>query len=72
MTTSDKTADKLVASIRRTKAAAALESDPPAPTTPAATRRVRRVVPKAESALSVPDKTGARDPYRSVGRVWPD
>jgi hypothetical protein len=72
MTTEDKTGDKLVASIRKTKAGAAGndQADPAKPSTPATRKKTaaRRAPTKTESARS--ESGGGQ--YQSEGRVWPD
>jgi hypothetical protein len=72
MTTNDTTGDKLVASIRRTKTAAAPATDPAAPVPPAPRRQATRATNKAETSPPAPRPSEARDTYRSAGRVWPD
>lgn len=65
MTTQDRTGDKLVASIRKTKAGAG--ESPAAKPVPTARRRApakRESVGRKEAAA-----TGG---YQSPGRVWPD
>jgi hypothetical protein len=77
MTTEDKTGDKLVASIRKTKAGAATaEKAPvsqPAADKPAPAPR-RRAAPKAKAkaASSGLAKRTDADSYQSPGRIWPD
>lgn len=75
MTTEDKTGDKLVASIRKTKAGAATaEKAPvsqPAADKPAPAPR-RRAAPKAKAASSGSAKRTDADSYQSPGRIWPD
>ncbi len=70
MTESDKTGEKLAASIRKTKAGAATRTTATKKTTPkrAATARPARPTrskPAHEAAASA-------DPYRHGQRVWPD
>jgi hypothetical protein len=68
MTVSDKSSDKLVASIRKTKSAAATGSKKPA-----AKKAVKkRAVPtKAATGVKSTVKQSS-DTYQSQGRVWPD
>ena len=70
MTTSDKTADKLVQSIRKTKAG----TPAVAPKTRATTTRKKAPAAKRRSANTSTTKTTttAGDPYQSGRRVWPD
>jgi hypothetical protein len=72
MTTSDKTGEKLVASIRRTKRGAAPASDSAAAAKPALGQEATGVTAQAETVPPTPEATTGRDTYRSVGRVWPD
>lgn len=74
MTTADKTGDKLVQSIRKTKAgAAATASKPSAPTT-RKKAQTRKASTKAAAKPPVKRKTAsaATDPYQAGQRVWPD
>lgn len=80
MTTEDKTGDKLVASIRKTKAgaagAAAAEEKATA-TEPAAEKPAprRRAAPKARVKATNPSgaaKQAVSGSYQSPGRIWPD
>ncbi len=70
MTESDKTGEKLAASIRKTKAGTATRTTTARKTTPkpAATAR------PARSTQSKPAQqaTASADPYRHGQRVWPD
>jgi hypothetical protein len=68
MTTEDKTGDKLVASIRKTKAGASGPADTDATRPPAATTRKKTVAKKAVAD----DAAAAEGQYQSVRRVWPD
>jgi hypothetical protein len=73
MTTKDKTGDKLVASIRRTKSGAgtgttAAKTTAAAPAKKRASKR--RVSAKTAPAKQATAKSG--DSYQSAGRVWPD
>jgi hypothetical protein len=75
MTTKDKTGDRLVASIRRTRAGAekpAEEASQP----PATTRKSRAPAKKAAARpvkkLAVEQPNAAQANYQSGGRVWPD
>ena len=65
MTISDKTGEKPVASIRRSKTAAATAQ-------PAPRQEARSESSQAAMAAPVPDQVAARDTYHSPGRVWPD
>ena len=67
MTTQDKTGDKLVASIRKTKAGAGASSG----TTKAAPAR-RRTTPKANKESPASADAAVASGYQSAGRVWPD
>jgi hypothetical protein len=75
MTTKDKTGDRLVASIRRTRAGAGKPAGKPAQR-PVPARKPRAAAKKGATrpaqggAAEKPD--AARDNYRSGGRVWPD
>jgi hypothetical protein len=70
MSETDKTGDKLVASIRKTKAGAAK----PARAAPAKTAKTTRVQARKPATKSRPTvtATGNVDPYSCGGRVWPD
>lgn len=75
MTTKDKTGDRLVASIRRTRAGAGKPAGE-ASQRPATTRKTRAPAKKS-TATSVKKSTveqanGAQANYRSGCRVWPD
>lgn len=72
MTTNDKTGEKLVASIRRTKKAAAPASDPADAAKPGLGQNATGVTGQAETVPPAPEKTDELDTYRSAGRVWPD
>lgn len=67
MTTQDKTGDKLVASIRKTKAGAAGTTPPATRKKTAATRRTA-AKPQATEKSATAGTAG----YQSPGRVWPD
>ncbi len=69
MTVSDKSSDKLVASIRKTKSAAATGSKKPAAKKAVRKRAVRS---KAVSGAKSTAKKPSSDSYQSRGRVWPD
>jgi hypothetical protein len=75
MTTKDKTGDRLVASIRRTRAGAEKPAGAASRRSPA-TRKAR--APANKSATGPAKKTTAKQPdgvqanYQSGGRVWPD
>jgi len=75
MTTKDKTGDRLVASIRRTRAGAEKPAGeasqrPAAPRKAGAAVKKRAARPARKSAVKQPDS--ARAGYQSGGRVWPD
>ncbi len=75
MTTADKTGDKLVQSIRKTKAGASATA--PKPRAPAATRNKAPTSKAPASAAAKPRATrktvsATTDPYQSGQRVWPD
>lgn len=81
MTTKDKTGDRLVASIRRTRAgidksaeaSAPAEAAPPLPAAPpkakAPAKKRAATPPKQRAAKRI---GGAPGNYQSRGRVWPD
>ena len=82
MTSRDKTGDKLVASIRKTKAGST-QTATTSSTTPAKPRRAAstakaqpKATPKAKSASPVKRRPSAAKKsagsYQSTGRVWPD
>jgi hypothetical protein len=72
MTTTDKTGEKLVASIRRTRKGAAGSNGGTATAKTAAPRQsAARSTPPAKSA-AVKRSAGGADRYQSSGRVWPD
>ena len=68
MTTSDKTGDKLVQSIRKTKAGASPATPKPRTTT---TRKKAPARAAAKPRTTAKAKT-TTDPYQSGRRVWPD
>ena len=75
MTTKDKTGDRLVASIRRTRAGAgkpAGEASQRSPTTRKARAPAKKnpTGPAKKIAAKQPD--GVQANYQSGGRVWPD
>lgn len=83
MTTKDKTGDRLVASIRRTRAGTdkPAEAAPPPPAAPAkakAAAKKRAATPAKPAAAKPPTQRaakptgGAPGNYQSRGRVWPD
>jgi len=85
MTTSDKTGDKLVASIRKTKESAAQQESPATTTAPAATPTTgKRAAPKARAKVTAKkapvkktvakpqERDSDRGNFQSVDRVWPD
>lgn len=68
MTVSDKSSDKLVASIRKTKSAAATGSKKPA-----AKKAVRKKAVRTRAASGAKSTVKqSSDTYQSQGRVWPD
>jgi hypothetical protein len=72
MTTSDKTGEKLVASIRRSrKAAAGTTGDTAADKTPAQRQAAARTSPPVKSK-TVSGPAEGTDRYQSCGRIWPD
>ncbi|MCP5298207.1 MAG: hypothetical protein H6953_16770 [Chromatiaceae bacterium] len=72
MTTKDQTGDKLVASIRRTKAGAAKAGDTAPPAKPAARRPPTKTAQAPKRATAATRRTATADPYQSGGRIWPD
>jgi hypothetical protein len=70
MTDADKTAEKLAASIRKTKADAA--SKPAAAPRKAAPKRAAATSAKAPAARTTKAKTPAEGNYQFGRRVWPD
>jgi hypothetical protein len=73
MSGTDKTGDKLVASIRKTKAGAAKPKQAAKKAAPAKTakpRRARTGAPAAKSRRAA--APASADPYSCGGRVWPD
>ena len=81
MTTKDKTGDRLVASIRRTKAVAEKPTEAAAPATEESKRSVtpRKAGSAAKQGAARPAKKraakqtgGAQGNYESGRRVWPD
>jgi hypothetical protein len=86
MTTTDKTGEKLVASIRRTKTGTAAAGDPAAAKKPASNQESPAKATPSQAAAAVPaqqpkaapaakktaKKNEPHDPYRSKTRVWPD
>jgi hypothetical protein len=81
MTTKDKTGDRLVASIRRTKAVTEKPTEAAAPAEQASPRSVtpRKASAPAKEGPAMPAKRraakqtgGAQGNYQSGGRVWPD
>lgn len=86
MTTSDKTGEKLVASMRRTKTSATTKGDPTSAKEPAPSHEAVDENAAAEAATAVPaqkpnavaagkraaKKNEPHDRYRSKTRVWPD
>jgi hypothetical protein len=72
MTTEDKTGDKLVASIRKTKAGATGATETDAPAAPAAPTRKKSVAKKTAADESSVEKPVADGQYLRARRVWPD
>ena len=75
MTSSDKTRQKLVDSMRKTKAASGSESaDSSKPATSAGSRaKPRKTGSKTKSKTSTtPARPNGGDPYQVGRRVWPD
>lgn len=74
MSTTDKTGEKLLASMRKTKAAAADKAAaPPKSTQKARTKPAQRPARKRTAAKRDTSATGIRaDAYQSGRRVWPD
>lgn len=70
MTTKETTGEKLISSIRRTKAGGATAASEQAPAKPAPRRRPTKAKPKPAAPKTQPEI--GRDPYQSAGRVWPD
>ena len=75
MTTKDKTGDRLVASIRRTRAGA----EKPIEETSQQSAMPRKATAPAKEGAASPEKKraakqpgGAKGKYQSAGRVWPD
>ena len=69
MTGTDKTGDKLVASIRKTKAGAAKPVQAAPARSAKTTTRARTRKPATKSRRTA---TANVDPYSCGGRVWPD
>ncbi len=65
MTTTDKTGEQLVQSIRKTKATGATRSRATTPATPPSSA-------KAEPVAAETAPAAAADPYQHGRRVWPD
>jgi hypothetical protein len=78
MSSQDKTGDKLVASIRKTKAGAnaqppSASSEPASARPSAATKPATKKKVVRKKATAAPKKAPAAAPsYQSSGRVWPD
>ena len=82
MSDTDKTREKLLSSIRKTKAGATAKTEPaPEPAKPAqpSTPARRSATPKAASTKSrasrsqrAPQRQDTTDPYQGGRRVWPD
>jgi hypothetical protein len=81
MTTKDRTGERLVASIRRTRAGSGKPTEAAAPAAEGSQRSVtpRKAAAPAKQGPATPAKKraakqtgGAQGNYQSVGRVWPD
>jgi len=72
MTTQDDTGDKLIRSIRRTKAGTAAEATPSTAAKKVTTRRPPRPAPPQPAAAEAEAAAAPQDSYQSAGRVWPD
>lgn len=71
MSEADKTGEKLVASMRRTKAGAGPASGAAKKPTAASTRKAAPGKSAARKSKPAPAASGS-DPYQSGRRVWPD
>lgn len=72
MTTQDDTGDKLIRSIRRTKAGTAEEAKPLAAARKVTARRPPRPAQPQPGAAEAEAAAAPHDGYQSSGRVWPD
>ncbi len=75
MTANDKTGEKLVASMRKTKAAAADKKGGASQSaTSSSSKKKTQPRPKAKSVAQRADgnHSRGRDPYQSGRRIWPD
>ena len=86
MSTRDKTRDKLLSSMRKTKAVtsdqpaskqaqADTDAAPPGKSTRRTKTNKKKAAPattKAASGLPLTQPVPASDPYQSRGRIWPD
>lgn len=79
MSSTDKTEEKLLSSMRRTKAAAADKSakpqSQPAPATrdkPTTQRAQRKTAAASKTKPASSSSVGQGDPYQSGRRIWPD
>ncbi len=73
MTTKDTTADKLVSSIRKTKAGAtAATTTTTAPKTAAKKTAAKKTAAKKTPSKAPSQKKVLMDTFQSSGRVWPD
>lgn len=75
MSSKDKTREKLMGSMRKTKADAGIGSKKKtqsAPSQPAAPERAKPVAQKGRGAQNSQPRTITSDSYQSGRRVWPD
>jgi hypothetical protein len=82
MATTDRTRDKLLASMRKSKAGAGSKSSSTASATPAKKTATRRKTANpavgnkppalAAAAMGAETRQASSDPYQSTGRIWPD
>jgi len=72
-TKSDKTKEKLLSSMRKTKAGASETPAAPASKTVApAAKAPAKAKPAAKTKAKVPAKAPSADPFQSGQRIWPD
>ena len=72
MSERDRTQQKLIDSIRKTKSAAAKSSAPSKLTKPVTSEKQPAATKRASPKPKVAPARGTVDPYRSGRRVWPD
>ncbi|MGD8498423.1 MAG: hypothetical protein PVG82_05925 [Chromatiales bacterium] len=79
MSDTDKTREKLLSSIRKTKAGATAKTEPapepaePArPSTPARRSATSKAATTTSRAQRAPQRQETQDPYQGGRRVWPD